>query len=207
MEVTEDIRGNMHETVRKRNIKCYAVDKDISQLSPTVSSSIIRLEGDFEKKRILTSNVDMIWCHNAFQYAISPVNTLRLFSEQMVENGMLYIGLPYQTNYQYNRLVHRNHNLVYYNHNFLTMVYMLAVNGFDCRDAYFLKKREDPWLHAVVYKSDVAPMDPASTTWYDLIDRGLVNESMASCMQKYGHMRQEELFYAWLDKNLHRIED
>jgi hypothetical protein len=207
IETTEDRNGNLRETVRKRNIKCYAVDRDISQLSPSVNPAITKVEGDFEKNRVLSTEVDMIWCHNSFQFALSPVHTLKLFNQQMVENGMLYIGLPYQTSYQHNRLVHRNYNLAYYNHNFLSLVYMLAVNGFDCRDAYFLKKREDPWLHAVVYKTNVPPMNPATTTWYELIDKGLINESMKNCMHKYGHMRQEEVFYAWLDKNLHYIED
>ena len=82
----------------------------------------------------------------------------------------------------------------------------MAVNGFDCRDAYFLKKKENPWLHACVYKSPHEPMDPTKTTWYDLIDKGLINESMKNCMLKYGEMRQEEIYYAWLDRDFHLIE-
>jgi len=80
---------------------------------------------------------------------------------------------------------------------------MLAVNGFDCNDAYFLKEENDPWLHVAVYKSDVAPMDPKTTTWYQLAEKNLLNDSVVACLNKYGYVRQEELVTSWLDKDFY----
>jgi hypothetical protein len=84
---------------------------------------------------------------------------------------------------------------------------MLAVNGFDCRDAYFYKDINDMWLHAAVYKSDVQPMNPKTATWHDLIDSHLVNESIKNCVNKYGHVRQEEILTTWLNKDYYRIKE
>ena len=80
---------------------------------------------------------------------------------------------------------------------------MLAVNGFDCRDAYFLKEENNPWLHAAVYKSNIAPMDPKKTTWFDLADLNLINDSVIDSLNKFSYVKQEEIITTWLDKNFH----
>ena len=207
-EILEDDNGNViSETIRPRNYRCYAVDKNIRQINKEMlPDSVNIIEGNFER-RVLSRPVDMIWCHNSFQYATNPLNTLKLWNEQMVTNGMLYIGLPYQTTHVNNRLVVRSHNHAYFNHNFLSMVYMLAVNGFDCRDAYFLKEAANPWLHLVVYKTEHEPMDPVETSWNDLAAKNLLNDSMKNSLNKYGYLRQEDIMYAWLDKDFHFIQD
>jgi hypothetical protein len=83
---------------------------------------------------------------------------------------------------------------------------MLAVNGFDCNDAYLLKKYNDPWIDIAVYKSNIAPMDPAKTKWEHLIDTGLLNHSVVNSILKNGHVRQEEIVYPWLDKENYFVD-
>jgi hypothetical protein len=83
---------------------------------------------------------------------------------------------------------------------------MLAVNGFDTRDAYLLKKFNDPWINMAVYKSDVAPMDPTTTSWFDLMETGLLHPSVVNSLNKFGHVRQEELLYPWLDKENYYVD-
>lgn len=84
---------------------------------------------------------------------------------------------------------------------------MLAVNGFDCRDAYFYKDINDMWLHVAVYKSDVTPMDPQVSTWHDIVDANLVNDSVKQCIERYGYVRQEAILTTWLDKDYYRIRE
>ena len=72
---------------------------------------------------------------------------------------------------------------------------MLAVNGFDCKDAYFYKNRSDPWLFAAVYKTDIEPMNPAKTSWFDLADLGLLNDSVVQSLGTYGYVRQEDIIF------------
>ena len=123
----------------------------------------------------------------------------------MSVNGMLVMSIPQSVHYEHNRLCNNSRNGWYFNHNAVNLMYMLAVNGFDCRDAYFYKEGNDPWLHVAVYKSDILPMDPQNVTWHDLVDNNLVNDSVKLCIEQYGYVKQEELLTTWLDKDYRRI--
>jgi hypothetical protein len=50
-------------------------------------------------------------------------------------------------------------------------------------------------------------MNPQTTTWHDLIDLQLVNESVEHSINTYGYVRQEELITTWLDKDFHKIKE
>jgi hypothetical protein len=80
---------------------------------------------------------------------------------------------------------------------------MLAVNGFDCCDAYFYKETNDPWLYVAVYKSDIAPMNPKKTNWYTLAEANLLNDSVVDCLNRFGYVKQEEIVTTWLNKDFH----
>jgi hypothetical protein len=79
---------------------------------------------------------------------------------------------------------------------------MLAVAGWDCKSGFFKKESNSPWLSAVVYKSSHKPMNPKTTSWYELADRKLLPESAEACIQRHGELRQHELIVSWLDKSL-----
>lgn len=193
-----------------RNYLCYAVDKNIKQIKPDVAnlSNVKIVEADLEDTdRFISRQVDLVWCHDVFQYITNPVYTLRQWNEMMSVNGMLVMSVPQSVHYQYNRLNNISLNGWYFNHNVVNMMYMLAVNGFDCRDAYFYKDINDMWLHIAVYKSDIAPMNPRKTTWHDLVDANLVNESVKNCINQYGYVKQEELLTTWLNKDYYRIKE
>jgi hypothetical protein len=157
--------------------------------------------------RFIPRQIDLIWCHDVFQYITNPVYTLRQWNEMMSVNGMLIMSVPQSVHYNHNRLNNNSYNGWYFNHNVVNLMYMLAVNGFDCRDAYFYKDSNDMWLHVAVYKSDISPMDPQTTSWHDLADANLVNESVKNCIDRYGYVRQEEILTAWLDKDYYRIKE
>ena len=184
------------------NYVCYAVDRDISQLDPVVlkNDNVIAIQGNFEE-RVVPRQIDLLWCHDAFQYVVNPLNTLQVWNQNMNANGMMVLNIQQQQTYQYNRMKTRSVSGCYYNYNICNLIYMLAVNGFDCRDSYFDMKENDPWIKAAVYKSHHAPMDPATTTWHDLADKQLVNDSVIASLNKYGEVRQEELLFVWFDKD------
>ena len=192
-----------------RNYLCYAVDKNTKRIKEEVSSlpNVKVIEADLEEQRFIPRQIDLIWCHNNFQYITNPLNTLRNWNEMMNVNGMLILTVPQAVHYQYNRLNSISHNGWYYNHNVVNLMYMLAVNGFDCKDAFFYKKENDMWLYLATYKSEIEPMEPKTTTWHDLIDLNLVNESVEQCINTYGYVRQEEIITTWLDKDFHKIKE
>lgn len=195
-------RETRDENPEPHNYLCYAVDLNTNLLEKEVAElpNVVAITGNFET-RVVPRQVDLMWCHNSFQYAVNPLNTLRVWNETMNINGMLLLTVPMYQAYQYNRLKNRGVNGCYYNYNICNLMYMLAVNGFDCRDSYFDMQPNSPWISIAVYKSEHAPMDPATTTWYDLVDLGLVNDSVAISLSKYGFVAQEELVFTWLDKD------
>jgi SAM-dependent methyltransferase len=187
-----------------REYRVYSVDINLKHFNKEAKSlkNIHTFEYDFDDGTvILPTPVDFIWCHDAFQYVTNPLNTLKMWNKQLNANGMLCIILPQLTHYAYNRWQAHSYNKVFFNYNIVNLIYMLAVNGFDCNDAYFLKEENNAWLSAAVYKSNIEPMDPKTTTWYQLAELNLINESMISCLNKYGYIKQEEIVTAWLDKD------
>jgi SAM-dependent methyltransferase len=190
------------------NYRVYAVDQDIDQIEPDIlanNKNIVPLKGDFEG-RIVPREVDLIWAHDSFQYARNPLQCLASWKSTLNQNGMLVIAVPQTTYLQNNRLVIRNHSHQYHSYNMLNLMYMLAVSGFDCRDAYFYRKENSPWLYAGVYASEHDPL-PEHATWYDLADRNLINDSVKNSVDKYGYARLEDVVVSWFDKNLYLISN
>ena len=65
-----------------------------------------------------------------------------------------------------------------------------------------MKNPNDPWIHAVVYKSEHPPMDPRTTRWYDLAEKNLLPESAAESVNRRGFLAQPDLLLPWIDKSL-----
>ena len=64
-----------------------------------------------------------------------------------------------------------------------------------------------PWISAIAYESDIAPMDRVTTTWYDLADKDLVNQSVKDSINKYGYLRQEDMICQWIDRENYFVQD
>lgn len=189
-----------------RNYLVYAIDKDVSKVENRVKElpNVKLIEGDFEKK-LLPRKVDLMWAHDVFQYAINPMETLKNWSMQMNTNGMLVMSLPQSMTYVYNQLNFRTTHYNYFNYNLCNLIYMLAVNGFDCNDAYFYKNVNNNWINLAVYKS-FDPMDPRTTSLYDLADKGLLHPSVVNSLNTFGYIRQEDIIYPWLDKDFYLVK-
>jgi hypothetical protein len=82
---------------------------------------------------------------------------------------------------------------------------MLAVSGFDCRDAYFYRDPNSPWLYAAVYATVNDPMGDREVTWHELAEKRLINDSLLNSINKYGYVRLDDVVVMWLDKNFYQI--
>jgi len=182
------------------------VDKDIRQIEPEIAAieNVTVIEGNFEE-RVIPRQVDLIWAHDVFQYAQDPFKCLATWKSTLNQNGMLVMAVPQTTYWDHTRgqMIISNHSHQYYSYNLLNLIYMLAISGFDCRDAYFYRKENTPWLYAAVYASEHGPMPGAS--WYDLANRKLISDSVINSVNKYGYARLEDTIVAWLDKDFYQI--
>lgn len=188
------------------NYNCFAVDRDASKLAKIPDLvNIHKMHRDFNDICVPVK-ADLVFAHDCLQYSTDPIATLRNWNELMNLNAMLILSVPQHSGVQDNKYYSRSYSGCYYHYTPVNLIYMLAVNGFDCRDAYMLKRFNDPWVNIAVYKSDVKPMDHKTTTWYDLVDTGLLNPTVVNSVNKFGYLRQEDVLYPWLDKENYYID-
>lgn len=197
-------RTTRDELEQPLNIKCHGVDLaeelQMAHRYKNIQYSCI----DFEKPiDISKKTFDIAWCHDSFQFVINPFQTLKNWYNAIADDGMLILILPQSTNIEYNYQAFDQKSYCYYNWTLVSLIHVLAVSGFDCAGGFFLKESDDPWLHAIVYKSEIEPLDPRTTSWYDLADKNLLPDSAAWSLNKHGYVRQRDLALPWLDKSLH----
>ena len=189
------------------NYNCLAVDRDISKLDKVSNlPNITKINKDFTNPTILSIKVDLMFAHDCLQYSHNPLETLRHWNEQMNVNAMLVLSIPQHSGVEYSKYYSRSYDGCYIHHTPASLIYMLAVNGFDCRDAYLLKKFNDPWIDIAVYKSNIEPMDPKTTKWSDLIDKKLLHPSIENSITRSGYLRQEDIVMPWLDRENYFVD-
>jgi SAM-dependent methyltransferase len=184
------------------NIKCVGVDL-MDQL-PKIKKypNITYQRRDFEETIHSVSKFDVLWCNNAFQYCVNPLQTLVKWRDITNENGMLAIVIPQTTNINEKNEDIILHSGSYYHHSLISLIYMLTVTGWDVKEGFFSKKPNSGWINVVVYKGQHDPMDPKKTTWYDLVEKDLVNDSVKKSIKAHGYPRQQDLVLPWIDKSL-----
>jgi len=145
---------------------------------------------------------DVLWCYDVLQYLTNPYQALANWWHVASQDAMMIIAVPQTTNVEFNMLEY-NAQMNHKHHFTMPMlIYMLAVNGWDCKSGFFKKDIGDPWMYAIVYRSDVEPMDPAITNLYNLAEEtDLLPDSAIKSIHKYGMLRQRDLFLPWLDKS------
>jgi SAM-dependent methyltransferase len=192
------------DSSRPLNIKCTGVDLltelAIARDHPNVTYQKTDFEGPIYPPQHY--KFDILWCHDAFQYAINPVATLSNWWNIASDGGMLAIIVPQTTNIYRHQLSFTQGSGCYYHYTMVNLIHMLAVSGWDCKNGFFLKNPRDPWLHAIVYKSDVGPQDPKTTDWHHLSEKGLLPDSADQSVYAHGELRQQDLILPWLDQSL-----
>jgi SAM-dependent methyltransferase len=194
------------ETPEPRNYIVYGIDTNIGQVDASVTAlpNVHLFEKNFENDIVIPRQCDLLWSHDSFQYAVNPMQTLALWNQQMNVNGMLVLSIPVTTFYQYNKIQVNSHNGGYHNYDIVNLMYMLGANGFDCRDAYFYKPQNEPWIYAAVYKAS-EPLDPRTTSWHTLAEMNMISDKAKESLNTYNYVRQTDLVTLWLDKDFHRV--
>lgn len=182
------------------NIRCTGVDQFEHCL--TRHANITYRSRDFETDMDLpTRRFDLLWSHDSFQYARHPHDTLMRWRELTNKNGMLVIIVPQTTNLVRNRQQFEALDGCHYHWTLPSLIYMLAVSGWDCAGGFFRKQPDDAWIQAVVYRSEHGPAG-LGTRWYDLAERQLLPQSAAQGINRRGYLAQQDLVLPWIDKSL-----
>lgn len=182
------------------NIKCVgqsAIDKI------NIKHKGISLQrGSPESLDTTKKKFDVLYCHDTLHFITNPYQALRNWWHIANKDAMLVIAVKQTTNVEFNMLEY-NTQMNYKHHYTVPMLlYMLAVNGWDCKSGFFKKHIGDPWMYAIVYRSNTEPMNPALTNLYNLAEEtDLLPESAVKSIHKYGMLRQRDLFLPWIDKS------
>jgi SAM-dependent methyltransferase len=197
-------RTTRDENPQPLNIKCTGVDV-LDQLGIARNyPNITYQKTDFEDAihPPASSKFDILWSHDSFQYAINPVTTLSNWWNIASEGAMLALVVPQTTNIHRNQLFFTQESGCYYHYTMANLIHMLAVSGWDCKHGFFLKNPRDPWLHAIVYKSDIGPQNPKTTDWHRLSELGLLPDSADRSVYAHGELQQQDLVLPWIDHSL-----
>lgn len=185
------------------NIRCYGIDLAPAPKSTKSYLNIAYQQGSFEETMVPhPGGFDVLWCHDAFQYAVNPLQTLSQWWHMASPGGMLVLSVPQTILVHQHRLSHYLDAGSYYHHTLVSLIRMLATSGWDCRSGFFQQRAGDPWIHAIAYKSSHAPQDPKTTTWHDLSALELLPESADQSIYAHGYLRQQDLILPWVDKSL-----
>ena len=185
------------------NINCTGFDT-VPELNVAKQYSNISYQKQNFEDEIKTGKkkFDVIWCHDAFQHAINPTQTLSNWWHSMNPDGMIIIQIPTTINFHGKRLYtfHKNHTL--YHYSLVNLMYMLAMNGFDTADGFLKHDLETDWLQVAVYKSPHEPMNPAEATWHEMAEKQLIPQCAIDSLNKHNFVRLEDLVLPWVDKAL-----
>jgi SAM-dependent methyltransferase len=196
-------RESKDEVPKPLNIKCTGIDLADSLTFPKRHTNISYQSGDFENGELVNPQTfDILWCHDAFQYAQNPIKTLSNWWHWGTPGSMLYLGIPTTQRIHHNQLDFYLQSGCYYHHTMVSIIYMLATAGWDCRSGFFKQVPNDPWLHAIVYKSEHEPVDPKIATWHKLSELNLLPESASRSVFAHNYLRQQDLVVPWIDQSL-----
>ena len=116
---------------------------------------------------------------------------------------MLVIAVPESTFLQHNAVIADQHSHDYHHWSLVSLIHHLAVNGWDCKDGFFKKERNNPWIYAVAYKQpNFQKLDYRTTTWFDLAEQELLPETAVNSLNQWNLVRQQDLKVMWLNKQI-----
>jgi SAM-dependent methyltransferase len=182
------------------NIKCTGIDLQESLTVAKQYPNAVYERRNFEEISD-EKKYDVIWCNDAFQYVINPLETLKRWRTALTDGGMLAMTVPVTTERTARQTVIVQHEYTLYHYTTVSMLHMLALCGFEI--PFMRKDPGESHLHVIAYKSGHEPFNPRTTRMYDLLDKGLLPESAEDCIQRYGYLRQDQLVLEWLDRSMH----
>jgi len=197
-------RTTREDDPKPLNIKCTGVDLLDQPFGPRKHKNVSYQCTDFEKNVDLPGNnkFDVLWCYDAFQYCIDPINTLIRWRDITNDGGMLALTVPTSISVHHRQLAFTQQSGCYYHHTMVSLIHMLALTGWDCASGFFLQKPNDSWIRAIVYKSAQNPLDPKTTSWHTLRELHLLPKSAEESINAHNYLRQQDLVLPWLDHSL-----
>ena len=149
------------------------------------------------------SEQDLIWSHDSFQYALSPLHTLFHWNKLLKTDGMLIIQMPYKLSVSNHRdKINPDYRIepgVYNVHTLSNLLVQLIYAGFDCRTSNFMLDRDTGWISAAVYKIAEPKM---YTNMHDMLSEKRLPACLEDKVHSTGYFNETDLVVEWLDRSV-----
>ena len=180
------------------NISCTGLDKLDIKENPNYKN-IKLIQRDFNKVPDfgLDEKFDVVWCSDAMQYSHSPLNFLKNLNGIMQDNGMLYLRVPSTISVIYNKFQNYTKSGYYSTFTLTQLIYLLALNGFDCNDVFFKKTAYEDIIEVVTYKIS-EPYD-SNLNWGQLAEHNMLTDNMNEIINHKGYLTDQGLITKWID--------
>ena len=196
-------RTTRDENPQPLNIRCTGVDLAPELPLTNRHNNVFYQSVDFENTiSAPPQGFDVLWCHDSFQYAQAPVSTLSNWWRLASTGAMLYLSVPTSHRVHRGQLDCYLPAGCYYHYTMVNLIYMLATAGWDCRAGFFKQDPMDPWIHAVIYKSEHEPQNPKTTSWHKLSELKLLPVSAERSVHAHNYLRQQDLVVPWINHSL-----
>jgi len=115
----------------------------------------------------------------------------------MQDTGMLYLRVPSTISVIYNKFQNYTKSGYYSTFTLTQLIYLLALNGFDCNDVFFKKTAYEDIIEVVTYKIS-EPYD-ANLNWGQLAEHNMLTDNMNEIINHKGYLTDQGLITKWID--------
>lgn len=158
------------------------------------------VKGDYHKLPWPRHTFDIVWSHYSLQYSTNPARALWEWRRVLKPDGRLYLTVP---SHDYTNRSSVYHRLDHYYGSFFTvssLLYMLALNGYNTSQAHFYKSKNEPFIRVDVPVNNKIkmPLDNLETNLYNLVEQKLLPPHLEELVIRTGELKEEDFIITWV---------
>lgn len=157
-------------------------------------------QGDYHKLPWTKDTFDIIWSHYSLQYSTNPHRALWEWRRVLKPDGRLYLTVPSHDYWYKERVYHQVEHHWGSNFTLVSLIYMLALCGYDTGRGHYYKTKKDPYIRIDVPVNTKLkkPLDNLSTSLYDLVDLKLLPPHISNIVSSKGILKDEDFITTWV---------
>lgn len=156
--------------------------------------------GDYHKLPWDKHKFDIIWSHYSLQYSTNPHKALWEWRRVLKPTGRLYLTVPSHDYYNRSTVYHRVEHYTGSVFTVTSLLYMLALNGYNTREAKIYRSKSEPFIRIDVPVNALIkkPLNNLEVSLYNLAEQKLLPPHVEHAVLKTGILKDEDLITMWI---------